>query len=47
MGTSEYPVPNVGEQGKEKGRGPDVGPRPFSLSGASLLAHQLILGLIH
>src|SRR5215208_2784614 len=33
-------------KGKEKGRDP-AGPRPFSLSSASLLASQLLLGLIH
>src|SRR5215207_2412905 len=33
-------------EGKEKDRDP-AGPRPCSLSSASLLAHQLVLGLIH
>src|SRR5215204_6616211 len=33
-------------KGMRKGRDP-AGPRPFSFSSASLLAHQLVLGLIH
>src|SRR5215216_2275857 len=33
-------------KGKRKGRDP-AGPRPFSLSSVSLLASQLLLGLIH
>src|SRR5215208_351253 len=33
-------------KGMRKGRDP-AAPRPFSLSSASLLAHQLVLGLIH
>src|SRR5215211_1866727 len=39
------PRPRVNE-GMRKGRDP-AGPRPFSFSSASLLAHQLLLGLIH
>src|SRR5215210_7472381 len=33
-------------KGVRKGRDP-IGPRPFSLSSVALLAHQLVLGLIH
>src|SRR5215203_3450763 len=45
--TSEesFPCTRVNKVMKQ-GRGP-IGPRPFSLSSAALLAHQLVLGFIY